>query len=314
MLSVAIRKPGNVEIPRKIALQALAMRVIVLATKSTAQMAPVGLNSETVFAPGNGGDCCNMSGKCGTGASFCGKEVCLWGNCQRPVITPSLPPWLSTGNTTDGTCGGPKSMTCNVVYGNCCNKSGFCGSLPSDCGTGCQPKWGNCTSTTSVSSVSPTSTKPSTTSSSKISSTSSRTSTTSSSSTSTSCTGVALATPTSSGSLCGINANSIAMTGTGGLINYTSGPYVTDPQACAAICKKTATCTNFYFILNTACNLKYGPVSYVINNSGVNVYRLYTASCFACSTCHSAAIAAPAPAGSLCNIQANGMHWLAPAH
>ncbi|KAL5322674.1 hypothetical protein ACEPPN_010649 [Leptodophora sp. 'Broadleaf-Isolate-01'] len=54
MLSVAIRKPGNVEIPRKIALQALAMRVIVLATKSTAQMAPVGLNSETVFAPGNG--------------------------------------------------------------------------------------------------------------------------------------------------------------------------------------------------------------------------------------------------------------------
>ncbi|KAH9219719.1 hypothetical protein DL95DRAFT_291091, partial [Leptodontidium sp. 2 PMI_412] len=108
---------------------------------------------------GKWGDCCNMSGKCGTGASFCGKEVCLWGNCQRPVITPSLPPWLSTGNTTDGTCGRPKSMTCNVVYGNCCNKSGFCGSLPSDCGTGCQPKWGNCTSTTSVSSVSPTSTK-----------------------------------------------------------------------------------------------------------------------------------------------------------
>ncbi|KAN0116990.1 carbohydrate-binding module family 18 [Hyaloscypha variabilis] len=91
------------------------------------------------------GDCCNADGKCGTGESFCGFGVCQLGNCTIPAAVPSPPSWLN-GNTTDGTCGGTNSFTCNVVYGNCCNKNGMCGSLPSDCGAGCQPQWGNCSS------------------------------------------------------------------------------------------------------------------------------------------------------------------------
>ncbi|KAK0105756.1 hypothetical protein ONS95_004275 [Cadophora gregata] len=54
MVSVAIRRPGNVGTQRKIALEALAMRAHVLVTEYIAQMAPVGLNSEAVSAPGNG--------------------------------------------------------------------------------------------------------------------------------------------------------------------------------------------------------------------------------------------------------------------
>ncbi|KAK3933467.1 carbohydrate-binding module family 18 protein [Diplogelasinospora grovesii] len=82
------------------------------------------------------GDCCNADGKCGTGPSFCGYGVCQLGNCTVPPAPSGPPSWLN-GNTTDGTCGGPNSYTCNVVYGNCCNKNGMCGSLPSDCGAGC---------------------------------------------------------------------------------------------------------------------------------------------------------------------------------
>lgn len=81
------------------------------------------------------GDCCNADGKCGTGESFCAFGVCQLGNCTIPPTIPSLPSWLN-GNTTDGTCGGTNFFTCNVVYGNCCNKNGMCGTLPSDCGAG----------------------------------------------------------------------------------------------------------------------------------------------------------------------------------
>jgi hypothetical protein len=81
------------------------------------------------------GDCCNAAGQCGTGPSFCGYGVCQLGNCTIPAAPSGPPSWLN-GNTTDGTCGGTNSYTCNVVYGNCCNKNGMCGSLPSDCGAG----------------------------------------------------------------------------------------------------------------------------------------------------------------------------------
>ncbi|CZR67734.1 uncharacterized protein PAC_17633 [Phialocephala subalpina] len=90
------------------------------------------------------GDCCNADGECGTGESYCGNGVCQLGNCTVPAVV-GLPPWLN-GNTTDGTCGGTNALTCNVVYGNCCNKNGMCGSLPSDCGAGCQSRFGNCSS------------------------------------------------------------------------------------------------------------------------------------------------------------------------
>ncbi|PTB65069.1 carbohydrate-binding module family 18 protein [Trichoderma citrinoviride] len=104
------------------------------------------------------GDCCNADGKCGTGEDFCGYGVCQLGNCTVPSQPPGPPSWLN-GNTTDGTCGGTNRYTCSVVYGNCCNKDGICGSLVSDCGDGCQPEFGNCTTPNTGSSSSSSSSK-----------------------------------------------------------------------------------------------------------------------------------------------------------
>ncbi|KAF2271267.1 uncharacterized protein EI97DRAFT_497345 [Westerdykella ornata] len=96
---------------------------------------------------GKWGDCCNIEGACGTGSEFCGLDVCQSGNCTRPTTpTPSSTP---SGDTPDGTCGGTKGYVCNVVYGKCCNRDGFCGVLPSDCGSGCQPEFGECSSKSS---------------------------------------------------------------------------------------------------------------------------------------------------------------------
>ncbi|KAF1842320.1 carbohydrate-binding module family 18 protein [Cucurbitaria berberidis CBS 394.84] len=94
---------------------------------------------------GKWGDCCNFDGKCGTGDAFCGTKSCQSGNCTV-AATPSQPaslPW-QTGTTPDGSCGGTNKYTCNVLYGNCCNKNGQCGSLPVDCGAGCQSAFGTC--------------------------------------------------------------------------------------------------------------------------------------------------------------------------
>lgn len=81
------------------------------------------------------GNCCNSDGRCGTGEDFCAVDVCQSGNCRRPVVQPSDPPWAG-GNTTDGTCGDENRYSCNVIYGRCCNKDNVCGSLDSDCGVG----------------------------------------------------------------------------------------------------------------------------------------------------------------------------------
>ncbi|CZR69561.1 uncharacterized protein PAC_19461 [Phialocephala subalpina] len=117
---------------------------------------------------GKWGSCCNMDGTCGNGTAFCGIGSCQMGNCTQPAIT--TPP--TTGNTTDGTCGGPKSLTCNLLYGTCCNKYGQCGSLDTDCGVGCQPKYGQCSSISSSSTTIASSTKSSSTISSTKSSSS----------------------------------------------------------------------------------------------------------------------------------------------
>lgn len=87
---------------------------------------------------GKWGDCCHLNGTCGTGDAFCGTSVCQMGNCTLPSTGTGgggMPSWHD-GNSTDGTCGGTKKFTCNVVYGHCCNKDSVCGSLPSDCGVG----------------------------------------------------------------------------------------------------------------------------------------------------------------------------------
>ncbi|KAL7624110.1 hypothetical protein AAE478_005667 [Parahypoxylon ruwenzoriense] len=98
---------------------------------------------------GKWGDCCDNDGVCGTGAEFCGAGKCQSGNCTTTSTTtsgvgiPTGEPWLN-GNTTDGTCGGPDFLTCNVLFGDCCSKDGVCGSKPGHCGDGCQAQFGYC--------------------------------------------------------------------------------------------------------------------------------------------------------------------------
>ncbi|KAH8743726.1 hypothetical protein F5882DRAFT_498637, partial [Hyaloscypha sp. PMI_1271] len=105
------------------------------------------------------GDCCNFDGKCGTGAAFCGTDSCQSGNCTWANLPPTGPPGWNFGNSTDGTCGGANGMTCGSLFGECCNKDNVCGSLPSDCGVGCQPNYGTCNTVTSSSSTSSSTTK-----------------------------------------------------------------------------------------------------------------------------------------------------------
>ncbi|KKZ67762.1 hypothetical protein EMCG_06579 [[Emmonsia] crescens] len=73
------------------------------------------------------GDCCSVTGYCGTGPGWCG-----YGNCYSGVCDTSL-----GSISTDGTCG-PKfagNMTCvGSTYGECCSTSGFCGSSSRHCG------------------------------------------------------------------------------------------------------------------------------------------------------------------------------------
>ncbi|KAI0168066.1 hypothetical protein BJ166DRAFT_246707 [Pestalotiopsis sp. NC0098] len=141
------------------------------------------------------GDCCNFDGKCGTGTAFCAVDSCQSGNCNW-ATSPPTPPESSYGNSTDGTCGAANGMTCGSLWGNCCNSDNVCGSLPSDCGVGCQPEWGTCDpvttslsssatiTTTKTTSTSATTTSTSvTTSSTSIKTTSTSTTTTSSTST-----------------------------------------------------------------------------------------------------------------------------------
>jgi hypothetical protein len=149
--SAVMRKPGLVVTLRKFNPKVAPMYNILIANSNTRTDCAPGLcyegacvgdkvystdgtcghNHGNRQCTGKWGDCCNLDGQCGTGDSFCGIGKCHSGNCIR---YPPLP-WLA-GNTSDGTCGGPYNYVCNVVFGNCCNKDGVCGSLPSDCGVG----------------------------------------------------------------------------------------------------------------------------------------------------------------------------------
>ncbi|OJD12127.1 hypothetical protein AJ78_07231 [Emergomyces pasteurianus Ep9510] len=73
------------------------------------------------------GDCCSMTGYCGTGPDWCGYGNCYSGACDTSLGSIS----------TDGTCGPrfPGNMTCvGSAYGECCSTSGFCGSSSRYCG------------------------------------------------------------------------------------------------------------------------------------------------------------------------------------
>lgn len=79
----------------------------------------------------------NKKGFCGSGQEFCETQNCQSGNCTwrfEPDTYLDLP-W-QVGTTPDGSCGGQKEHTCDVVFGNCCSKAGVCGSEPEHCGKG----------------------------------------------------------------------------------------------------------------------------------------------------------------------------------
>ncbi|KAH7037562.1 uncharacterized protein B0I36DRAFT_380737 [Microdochium trichocladiopsis] len=62
---------------------------------------------------------------------FCAYDACQSGKC----LTREPTEWIraSDGNSTDGTCGGERRSTCSVVWGQCCNKNGKCGTGYDDC-------------------------------------------------------------------------------------------------------------------------------------------------------------------------------------
>ncbi|KAI1164866.1 hypothetical protein F5B18DRAFT_228642 [Nemania serpens] len=110
---------------------------------------------------GEWGDCCSVDGKCGTGTAFCGWTKCQSGQC---IIPPGVLPYRASrdpfsGNTTDGRCGGANNYVCNEAFGLCCNKNGKCGGGPSDCGAGCQSRYGSqCSSASPTTTPAPTTT------------------------------------------------------------------------------------------------------------------------------------------------------------
>ncbi|KAH8668656.1 hypothetical protein BX600DRAFT_538677 [Xylariales sp. PMI_506] len=82
------------------------------------------------FCAGIWGDCCNTDGKCGTGADFCGLDVCQSGRCAFfETICPAK--FAPVGSQPGSALGWPAD------HKYCCNKQGHCGSLP----VKCKPYW-----------------------------------------------------------------------------------------------------------------------------------------------------------------------------
>ncbi|PSN70572.1 hypothetical protein BS50DRAFT_597876 [Corynespora cassiicola Philippines] len=93
----------------------------------------------TKFLPCKGSefcDCCSASGYCGSTTGHC-EAGCqsMFGKCSS-----------GAGKIfTDGTCGGTKGLTCTgSTFGNCCSKSGYCGSSTAHCKAGCQSTFETC--------------------------------------------------------------------------------------------------------------------------------------------------------------------------
>jgi len=105
------------------------------------------------------GNCCSVSGWCGSTAAYCGTGCQpAFGTCTGTGQSSAPPAGSSTRTsssaaptttkkvTTDATCGGTNGFTCQgSTFGNCCSVNGWCGSTAAYCGTGCQPAFGTCT-------------------------------------------------------------------------------------------------------------------------------------------------------------------------
>ncbi|KAF2432654.1 hypothetical protein EJ08DRAFT_577191, partial [Tothia fuscella] len=99
--------------------------------------------------------CCSSGGFCGNGPLYCGVGCQpLHGSCVSTSSTrmsSSATPSASGGVTPDGSCGGVNGYTCTGIQGvylPCCSQFGFCGVTDTYCGTGCQPGFGICASST----------------------------------------------------------------------------------------------------------------------------------------------------------------------
>jgi hypothetical protein len=65
------------------------------------------------------GDCCNWSGECGSGTTYCSPENCDpdYGNCGGSSLPVS----------TDGECSANGHTCAGYPYGGCCSEYGYCG-------------------------------------------------------------------------------------------------------------------------------------------------------------------------------------------
>ncbi|KAF2720855.1 carbohydrate-binding module family 18 protein [Polychaeton citri CBS 116435] len=101
------------------------------------------------------GDCCSLSGICGSGPGFCDSN-CMYGNCTLEASPTSSPIPSATALTSiDGTCGGVDGFMCNNVWGYCCGGDGRCGDGLDACGAGCQSRFGKCNHGNTKADVSP---------------------------------------------------------------------------------------------------------------------------------------------------------------
>ena len=117
-----------------------------------------GKQNKNLLCGGKWGTCCDISGKCGSGESFCGVGKCQSGNCTIIIPPPPVAGQVSTTTTLpsstptpgsispDGSCGGTNKYVCKgSTFGDCCSSSGFCGSTTGHCQAGCQTSFGTCT-------------------------------------------------------------------------------------------------------------------------------------------------------------------------
>ncbi|KAH7400961.1 hypothetical protein DE146DRAFT_781783 [Phaeosphaeria sp. MPI-PUGE-AT-0046c] len=118
-------------------------------TKQVTTDATCGGNTGFTF-----GNCCSVSGWCGTSADYCGSGCQTdFGNCgsndaatsAAPAPAPS-PSTASGGKvSTDGSCAGTSGFTCSgSSFGNCCSQYGWCGSSTDHCDASCNAAFGTC--------------------------------------------------------------------------------------------------------------------------------------------------------------------------
>jgi hypothetical protein len=101
------------------------------------------------------GSCCSQNGYCGNTDPYCGAGCKpQYGTCNSVSSSPSPSPSPSSVVTSpDGSCAGANGYSCiGFALGSCCSSSNYCGSTDAYCGAGCNPAYGTCGTSNSVSS------------------------------------------------------------------------------------------------------------------------------------------------------------------